>query len=375
MMSDRDKTILGIFLIVVIICASVFVYNKTSDGNVTYEKELKDLKEKSEDLDYKNNKKAYFLEETKKNTEIYNQAYADYNTWLSQEHVLMFLSAIEKNTNVRLDQMSLNVATEAYKFGQVRSTNPSRRGSIVYNTDNLGITTTSNVSYSCKYEELKDVLTYIKENGRKVVIDNMSYTYDRANDKVSGTMSLSFYAIAGSDRPVQDININDVFVGTENIFASNTFMPDATISNVKDMVASNYDLYMILNKYGSDKDAIIIGQRGDINNEAMISTNAEGVQNVTIKITGTAGDYKISYEVGSRQYPVQNFDEGAPFVCGDSIELFIMSSERGGINDATGVKLKVINQTDLIVNVAVVNDDPNSTRVTNDGSEGTVNFH
>ena len=215
MISDRDKKLLAILLIVAILGGSFWLFNKTTTGNEEYEQELRQLKERRVDLDNKNLKKMQYETDTALNKVEFNTVFADYNTGLSQEHVLVFLSSVEKNTGVKLNQMSLGNVTEMYKFGRVRSSNPAKLGNVVYQTDNIGITTSSNVSYSCTYKELKAVLAYLKEHGRKVTIDNMSYTYDKTTDKVSGTMGLSFYAIAGSDRPVQEVDIKDVFIGTE----------------------------------------------------------------------------------------------------------------------------------------------------------------
>ena len=375
MISDRDKKLLAILLIVAILGGSFWLFNKTTTGNEEYEQELRQLKERRVDLDNKNLKKMQYETDTALNTVDFNTVFADYNTWLSQEHILVFLSSVEKNTGVKLSQISLGNVTEMYKFGTVRSSNPAKAGSIVYQTDNVGITTNSNVSYSCTYKELKDVLTYLKEHGRKVTINSMSYSYDKANDNVAGTMSLTFYAISGSDRPVQDVDIKDVFIGAENIFSSDTFIPDGSVATYKDMIVSNYDVYLIVNKQGADMDAVICGQAGDVNNQAMISSNDGGSENVTIKVTGTAGDYKISYEIGSRMYPTENYSQGAPFVCGDSIELFIMSSKRAGMTDSNQVSLRVINETDLVLNATIMNDDENNKRISIEETQGTVNFH
>lgn len=375
MISDRDKKLLAILLIVAILGGSFWLFNKTTTGNAEYEQELRQLKEKRVDLDNKNLKKMQYETDTALNKVEFNTVFADYNTWLSQEHVLVFLSSVEKNTGVKLNQMSLGNVTEMYKFGRVRSSNPAKLGNVVYQTDNIGITTSSNVSYSCTYKELKTVLAYLKENGRKVTIDNMSYTYDKTTDKVTGTMGLSFYAIAGSDRPIQEVDIKDVFIGTENIFASSTFVSDGAADSYKEMISSNYDIYLMVNRTGSDMDTVICGQSGDVNNQKVVSSNAAGIENVIIKVTGRAGDYKISYQVGSKLYPAENYDAGEAFVCGESIELLIMSSHRGASADTTEVSLSVINETDLALNAAIVNDDPELSRINVNNVQGAVVFY
>jgi hypothetical protein len=131
----------------------------------------------------------------------------------------------------------------------------------------------------------------------------------------------------------------------------------------------------MVNRTGSDMDTVICGQSGDVNNQKVVSSNAAGIENVIIKVTGRAGDYKISYQVGSKLYPAENYDAGEAFVCGESIELLIMSSHRGTSADTTEVSLSVINETDLALNAAIVNDDPELSRINVNNVQGAVVFY
>ncbi|MEE1516397.1 MAG: hypothetical protein UF228_02230 [Lachnospiraceae bacterium] len=374
-MSDRDKKLLIGLLIVAILGGSWWLSGKIKTENETYKTELSELKVRYNDLEAKNAYRATYQKDTETNTTLFNKVMSDFNTSLSQEQTLLFLTAVEKHTGVWLGQTSLGTVSQVYAFGKLGSSNPSKSGQKVYDTDNVGITTTSNVSYQCTYDQLKDVLTYLREQGKKVTINNMSYSYAAATDMVSGTMSLTFYSIAGSDRPPMNTDIKDVFVGTENIFNSSTFVPGGAESSYKDMILTNYDLYLIVNRTGADKDSVICGQSGDITNQTVASSNSGGIENVTIKITGTEGDYKVSYQVGNSQYPVENYAEGAPFICGNAIDLLIISSERGIDNDTSEINLFIKNESDLAVNAAIVNDDVENPRININNVEGAVTFY
>lgn len=374
-MSDRDKKLLIGLLIVAILGGSWWLSGKIKTENETYKTELSALKVRYNDLETKNAYRATYQKDTETNTTLFNKVMSDFNTSLSQEQTLLFLTAVEKHTGVWLSQTSLGTVSQVYTFGKLGSSNPSKRGQKVYDTDNVGITTTSNVSYQCTYDQLKDVLTYLREQGKKVTINSMSYSYAAATDMVSGTMALTFYSIAGSDRPPMNTDINDVFIGTDNIFNSSTYIPSGSTDSAKDRILTNYDMYLIVNKQGSDKEAVICGQSGDINGQSVISSTDEGIQNVTIKVTGREGSYMLSYQVGARQYPAENYDIGTSFICGDSIDLLIMSSARSGMTDSNEVSLKIINDTDLSINAAIINDDAQSPRINIDETVGTVVFY
>ena len=374
-MSDRDKKLLIGLLIVAILGGSWWLSGKIRTENETYKTEYDALKVRYNDLETKNAYRATYQKDTETNTTLFNKVMSDFNTSLSQEQTLLFYAAVEKNTGVWLKQMSLNDVSQVYSFGKVRSTNPSKAGQVVYNTDNVGITTTSGVSYECTYEQLKDVLKYIRENGKKVTINSISYSYSAGNNMVSGTMALSFFAIAGSDRPPMNTDIKDVSIGTENIFNSSSFVGSGAETTYKDKIITDYDMYVIVNRTGADKDAVICGQSGDINNQTVVSSNNPGFENVTIKVTGREGDYKVSYQVGAAKYPAENFEQGAPLICGDTLDLLIISSQRGASTDTTAINLSVINETDIALNAAIINDDIEEKRVIINEIVGAVTFY
>lgn len=373
--SERDKILLIILLIAAILGGSYFIFDKISKENVKLEEQVTNLSRRHSELVQKNANKHNYETDSIENNAKFDEILGMYKTSISQEQTLLFLTEVEKNTGVWLKQQSLDNPSDIYQFGRVTSSNPAKSGQRVYTTDNVGISTNTNVSYECTYDQLKTVLTYLREHGKKVTINNMSYSYAAATDMVTGTMSLTLYAIKGSERPEMDIDIKDVFIGTDNIFSSDTFTGTGSETSYKDRIINDYDLYVIVNRTGADKDAVICGQAGDTTNETVVSSNTGGIENVTIKITGREGDYRICYQVGTMQYPAENFDAGSPFICGESIELLIMSSERGGNTDSSEISLRIINESDLVVNGAIMGDDPTLPRVNLDETKGPVTFY
>ena len=373
--SDRDKKLVILLLIAAILGGSYWGFTKLSEKNKQYEADVRAYSIKYSDLVNKNANKKTYEADIVENTAAFNKVLSDFNTSLSQEQTLVFLSAVEKNTGVWLMQQSLESVSQVYQFGRITSTNPAKSGQRVYVTDNVGISTKTNVSYECSYDQLKDVLTYLRENGKKVTINSMSYTYAPALDKVTGTMSLSLYAIQGSERAPQEVDLREVFVGTDNIFSSSTFTGSNAETSYKDKIIAAYDMYVIVNRTGADRDAVICGQAADVGNQTVISSNTGATENVVIKVTGREGDYKISYQIGNKLYPAENTEAGAPFICGDSIELLVISSERGTSTDTSEIYLSIINETDIAVNAAILNDDPEESRITLDQITGAVTFY
>ena len=370
--SERDKKLLLLLLIVIIIGGAAKLFSTISEDVKENKREYEELTDKYNDLVIKNSRKAQMIEDTANYTAEYRQLLDSYNTSLSEEQTLVFLGMVEKHTGVWLKQVGFSENTTVYTFGKVKSSNPSTLGQKVYSSDYKGISTTMTLSYECSYDELKEVLIYLEENGRKATISNITFSYSESTDIVTGTMQLTLYAIKGSDREVKDTVISDVAVGTDNIFSSDSFISSGVDGSYKDRILNDYDLYMIMNQAGSDMSTMAVGMAGDPSNETAVTTDTEGVADVTINITGKEGEYRVSYKLGSSAYPAENFAEGAPLICGDSLDMLIISKPRVDKDDSTLANVTIINDTDMVLNLAVINDDEDKPRVNIEKTEGNV---
>ena len=373
--SERDKKLILVLLIVLILGGAFLLFDKITTSNTELEQQYRTLSDKHSDLSVKNGKRNIFVKDTEKNKEEYKQVLNSYNTSLSEEQTLVFLGMVEQNTGVWLKQMGFTTITPVYTFGQITSTNPSTPGQKVYSSDYEGISTQLGLSYECTYSDFKKVLEYLRENGRKATVNNISFSYSQSTDIVSGTMQMTLYAVTGSDREVTDVNIKDIPVGTDNIFASDSFITSGAENSYKDRIINDHDLYIILNQPGSDMDNMSVGQSGDPSNTTAVSSNNNGVEDITIRVTGQAGDYRVSYKIGTNVYPADDYDNGAPLVCGDSLDLLIISKPRAAANDNTLANVTIINESDMVLNAAIINDDAASPRVNITQTIGNVVFY
>lgn len=373
--SERDKKLLLLLLIVVIIAGSVKLFGTISDAVMENEQEYRELKDKYNDLVVKNARRQAMVEESEAAKLQYQSTLDSFNTSLSQEQTLVFLGMVEKNTGVWLKQVGFSEISNVYTFGNVTSTNPSTLGQKVYSSDYMGISTTMTLAYECTYDDLKKVLTYLEENGKKATISNITFSYSESTDIVTGTMQMTLYAITGSDRKVNDVLINDVAVGTDNIFASDTFISSGVDNSYRDRIINDYDLYMIMNQAGSDMSTMAVGMANDPSNETAVATDTEGVADVTVRVTGDDGEYKVNYKIGSSVYPADNYNDGATLVCGETLDMLIISKPRMDKDDDTLANVTIINETDMPLNIAVINDDEENPRVNIEKTEGNVIFY
>ena len=373
--SDKDKKMLLLVLIAVIIFGAFKLYGVVDDALQENQETLKLRNARYLDLQAKSAKRKQFMDDTEAYKTQYADLLASYKTSLSQEQTLVFLGMVEKATNVWLKQVGFADVSTVYTFGNVASSNPGKAGQKVYSTDYTGITTSMTLAYQCKYAELKDVLKYLEEYGKKATISDISFTYSEGTDTVSGTMKMSLYSIKGSDRPAEEVNINDVAVGTDNIFVSDTFIPSGLVDGYKEKIINDYDLYLIMNKVGSDMSTMAVGMANDPTNSTAVTSDSTAVEDIEIVVSGKGGEYKVSYKIGGKIYPEENYADGATLVCGETLDMLMISRPRAGKGDTSLANVSIINNSDMQLNVAIINDDEEEPRIIIKDTVGRITFY
>jgi hypothetical protein len=375
--SARDKKIILVVLsLAIIVAAYIFGFQNFYEKTQSYQAESEKLHATQKDLMEKTQNRDKYEAETESYKKQYNAVFANYGSTVDQDEYLEFLNKIEKITGAWIKGVTFSEAVNVYTFGAVRSTNPSAAGVKVYNTDYEGWKTTLTLSYEATYSQFKQMVVYINDYYSKNAIETISMSYSSDEDKVSGSISLACYTVTGSDRK----SVSPVFglpVGTENIFFSSVF--DSTKVDLEDTtgdyILSNYDYYMLLNSSSADLDSCIIGKKGDKTRESIITANSNAKLDVVVTFTGTSGNYKVSYQIGDTTYPATDYNAGASFDPGNTLDFLIMSTPRIDGNDTGLVNLKLVNDTDMNLNVKICNDDTKNSRVSIVSRSGDITIY
>ncbi|ETJ19377.1 Type IV pilus assembly protein PilO, partial [human gut metagenome] len=87
--------------------------------------------------------------------------------------------------------------------------------------------------------------------------------------------------------------------------------------------------------------------------------------------------YYYKYKTSKGSYPKDYSGNGAQFapISDGKISIDIMSEGRLNSDDKSGIKLKITNNTDSLVNVNVSDDDKNNQRVTVDGNSSKISVN
>lgn len=368
--SEKDRRLLMIVLIALIVfCAYYFGFRNINAMTLEVKQEREELVAKYNSLYPLYQDMDKYAERAKDFSKETETILSEFSNGMNQESLILLSKSIEEKTGIWFSSVTMSEIADAYTFGQITSTNPTRMGESVYQTDMVGESASLTCSYQVSYEQFKDLLAYVeKEKTRRISIQNVAMSYDEGENIVSGNLVLGVYDIKGSEREYPAMEIYDVPQGTDSIFRATLSAATAVSNIVKD-----YDTYITVLPYKEGQPNLITGLNKDAMNETVISSEANSVQTVTVTVTGANNDYYISYKMGDKTYPAENYFDGAAFACGDSIDLLVLSSVRAAAEDKSAVKINIVNSSDKTVNLFVYGDDTASPRVSLGTVTGLVN--
>lgn len=350
-LSQKDKRLLFVLIILAIIALPYFlVIRPLTTKTDTLTSEVTSLESQYKKLSDMNENREIYIANTQQTIADKQEIINLFPASIKQEAVLKFIYETEQNVNVILATvgMSANVETPITE-------DTSLEAGIT------AVSTSTQLTYSCSYENFKRLIAYIEGYADRMVITDISASYDEASDTMSGGFSLNQFALSSTDRTPEEINLIGIPTGTSNLFISNTEgYTNVSLDNV------DQDYFMILAQAQADVAGKTIGRAYDSTEESYLESTANSKESVSIKITGSGNDYHIYYSIGSESYEED-------FAAGSSMDFAIISSPRIGDNDNVSITLSVTNNSDMTLNLYIVEDDEDNPRVNLVGKTGEIN--
>lgn len=232
------------------------------------------------------------------------------------------------------------------------------------------------INFSGKYEVLKSFIASVQNYERKVVITNISIS-SKSQEELTGVMNLEFHAVPKlSDEDMEYLiwTLNNVY-GKEVLF-SNGAASGAYASTIEEQSNEKdvNDFVMMIRSSTSELPTVTIGKAKDDSRESYIYSDNDKIEEVEIAFDEVGGKIYYKYRTSSSYYPKDNSSQGKEFTSKSKDIVFeILSEKRSGTSDNSGIKLKIINNTDKNVEIIVKDDDTSNPRVTVTSEGHTVN--
>lgn len=233
------------------------------------------------------------------------------------------------------------------------------------------------INFNGSYENLKNFISAVEKYDRKIVITNISITAN-SQDNLSGVMNLEFHAVpklSGEDEEYLEWTLKNVY-GKDILFSSSeaTGAYSSTIeeqNNEEDLK----DFVMMLRTPSSELPTLTMGKAKDDLRESYIYSDNEKTEEVEITFDEIDGKTYFKYNASSSYYPKDESSYGKEFTPkSKDIVVEILSENRNGDSDNSGIKLSIINNTSKNVEVIIEDDDTFNPRVSVISKGNTVNI-
>ena len=203
-LSDRDKKlILGILLIAIIVLPIFLFIRPKIDSIKGLDNELVTLNERYNYLKELDTKRPFYESEIARLNEERKDLVKGFAKGILQENTIMFLRDAE---------LSFPISMSAESFGEYKKT--------VVDDELTALSTTTGVSYSCEYAQIKDFLNYIFTYSDKMTIPSISMRYGESG-LVSGSFDISEFAFINDEEQVKQHPLPAIDRGgNEAIFAN-----------------------------------------------------------------------------------------------------------------------------------------------------------
>jgi hypothetical protein len=93
------------------------------------------------------------------------------------------------------------------------------------------------MNFQATYKEFKKLMDYIATYPDKTVIDSVSVSYDNTTGNLSGSMVLKRFALTGTGKVYNIPMIDNISIGTDNIFGTDSDIKEDVNSTGKQVEA------------------------------------------------------------------------------------------------------------------------------------------
>ena len=203
-LSDRDKKlILGILLIAIIVLPIFLFIRPKIDAIKGLDTELVTLNERYNYLKELDTKRPFYESEIARLNEERKELVKGFAKGILQENTIMFLRDAE---------LSFPITMSAETFGEYNTT--------VVDDELTALKTTTGVSYSCEYAQVKDFLNFIFTYSDKMTIPSITMKYGESG-LISGSFDISEFAFINDEEQVKQHPLPAIDRGgNEAIFAN-----------------------------------------------------------------------------------------------------------------------------------------------------------
>lgn len=229
-----------------------------------------------------------------------------------------------------------------------------------------------NVNFNGSYESVVKFLNAIGEYKKKIPVCTINMS-EKSLEEVAGSVNMIIYSVPKIDDEISEYlnwNLNNTY-GKSKPFN----VGSAVGTGIKSNTDVN-DFMVSVKSITSELPTIMIGKANDMLRTTYAYGDGNNEQSAEMILTKKDDKYYYKYKTNLDKIPANYNDLGNEFVPNsENIVLNVSSESRVTSNDKSGLKLKIINDTDKLVKVIKSGDDVKDPRVSIDGDSKNISVN
>ena len=196
---------------------------------------------------------------------------------------------------------------------------------------------------------------------------------EKSLEEVKGSINMIVYAV-----PKIDGEISEYLKWTLNntYGKSQPFNLGSAVGNGIKSTTDMSDFKVSVKSETSELPTIIMGKANDMLKTTYAYGDGNSEQSAEMVLTKKDDKYYYKYKTTNDKIPTNYDNLGNEFVPNsENIVLDILSESRSTSNDKSGLKLKIVNNTDKLVKVNISGDDVKDPRVSIDGDSKNISVN
>jgi hypothetical protein len=138
---------------------------------------------------------------------------------IAKEDNFMFIEKLQEALDIQISSIDIKDSTIFYQTilpirnadGTAETTDPQTM---------TGLQSVISMNFITTYDGFKELVDYINNYPDKTVIDSAAVSYDSTTGNLTGSLVIKRYALTGTGKVYEPPYINDISIGTDNIFGT-----------------------------------------------------------------------------------------------------------------------------------------------------------
>lgn len=218
--SKRDKALLlGLLGIILVAVSYFFVYKPSVEKKAELETQLATLQQQEAELVELENNMDFYKSEIERLEGEKAEYLACFPADIEEESEIMYAVELENNVDIKFNSLNYGTPIDLLGTGEQMVEGETAEGTEAAPTIG-GYCLPLTASYLATYNGLKNTITHTNMHQNRMVIDQVTASYDASTGNLVGDMTINMFYMTGTENAYTEPYVPSMGIGVSNIFGT-----------------------------------------------------------------------------------------------------------------------------------------------------------